>query len=345
MSQFGFFDVSSRLESLSSCGDPLLKLKDLIPWESFRPLLEKARQTPSKQATGRPAYDSVLMFKILILQSLYNLSDDQTEFQIRDRLSFMRFLDLTLADRVPDAKTTWLFRDTLAKKGVVETLFEHFSAHLTHSGYLAKGGQIVDASLVSCPKQRNKRAENEAIKEGKIPEDWVDKPDKLSQKDLEARWTKKNGLSYYGYKNHINVDRTLKLIRKYDVTTASTHDSQALEGLLDSENTADVIWADSAYRSKKIETLLDETMIRSQIHHKGQRGKKLSEFKEKVNHKRSKIRCRVEHIFGAQSQMGPTISRSIGLARTKAWIGLRNLTYNFRRFVCLESNIPKLSTC
>ena len=345
MSQFGFFDVSSRLESLSSCGDPLLKLKDLVPWESFRPLLEKARQAPSKQATGRPAYDSVLMFKILILQSLYNLSDDQTEFQIRDRLSFMHFLDLTLADRVPDAKTTWLFRDTLAKKGVVETLFEHFSAHLTHSGYLAKGGQIVDASLVSCPKQRNKRAENEAIKEGKIPEDWVDKPDKLSQKDLEARWTKKNGLSYYGYKNHINVDRTLKLIRKYDVTTASTHDSQALEGLLDSENTADVIWADSAYRSKKIETLLDEKMIRSQIHHKGQRGKKLSEFKEKVNHKRSKIRCRVEHIFGAQSQMGPTISRSIGLARTKAWIGLRNLTYNFRRFVCLESNIPKLSIC
>ena len=148
MSQFGFFDISSRLESLSSCGDPLLKIKNLVPWESFRPLLEEARLDPSKQATGRPAYDSVLMFKILILQSLYNLSDDQTEFQIRDRLSFMRFLDLTLADRVPDAKTTWLFRDILAKKGVVETLFEYFAAHLTHSGYLAKGGQIVDASLL-----------------------------------------------------------------------------------------------------------------------------------------------------------------------------------------------------
>lgn len=343
MSQFGFFDISSRLESLSSCGDPLLKIKDLVPWESFRPLLEKARLDPSKQATGRPAYDSVLMFKILILQSLYNLSDDQTEFQIRDRLSFMRFLDLTLADRVPDAKTTWLFRDTLAKKGVVETLFEHFSAHLTHSGYLAKGGQIVDASLVSCPKQRNKRAENEAIKEGEIPEDWVDKPDKLSQKDVEARWTKKNGLSYYGYKNHINVDRANKLIRKYDVTTASTHDSQVFEALLDSENTADVIWADSAYRSQKIEDLLAEKMIRSQIHHKGTRGKKLSEFKEKVNHKRSKTRARVEHIFGAQSQMGPALSRSIGLTRTKAWIGLRNLTYNLRRFIFLESRTANLS--
>lgn len=343
MSQFGFFDISSRLESLSSCGDPLLKIKDLVPWESFRPLLAMARLDPSKQATGRPAYDSVLMFKILILQSLYNLSDDQTEFQIRDRLSFMRFLDLTLADRVPDAKTIWLFRDTLAKKGVVETLFEHFSAHLTHSGYLAKGGQIVDASLVSCPKQRNKRAENDAIKEGKTPEDWVDKSDKLSQKDVDARWTKKNGLSYYGYKNHINVDRANKLIRKYDVTTASTHDSQALEGLLDSENTADVIWADSAYRSKKIETFLAEKRVRSQIHHKGTRGKKLSEFKDKVNHKRSKTRARVEHIFGAQSQMGPTISRSIGLARTKAWIGLRNLTYNLRRFIFLESRTTNLS--
>lgn len=345
MSQYGFFDISSRLESLSSCGDPLLKIKDLVPWEGFRSLLEKARLDPSKQATGRPAYDSVLMFKILILQSLYNLSDDQTEFQIRDRLSFMRFLDLTLADRVPDAKTTWLFRDTLAKKGVVETLFEHFSAHLTHSGYLAQGGQIVDASLVSCPKQRNKRSENEAIKEGKTPEDWVDQPDKLSQKDVEARWTKKNGLSYYGYKNHINVDSANKLIRKYDITTASTHDSQVLEGLLDPSNTADVIWADSAYRSQKIEGLLAGKMIRSQIHHKGSRGKKLSKFKEKVNHKRSKTRARVEHIFGAQSQMGSTISRSIGLARNKAWIGLRNLTYNLRRFIFLESKVTNFSAC
>lgn len=344
MSQFGFFDVSNRLEGLSSCGDPLLKIKALVPWENFRPLLEKSRLDPSKQATGRPPYDAVLMFKILILQSLYNLSDDQTEFQIRDRLSFMRFLDLTLADRVPDAKTTWLFRDTLSKKGVIETIFEHFSAHLTHSGYLAKGGQIVDASLVSCPKQRNKRAENEAIKAGKIPEDWADKPAKLAQKDVDARWTKKNSVSYYGYKNHINVDRANKFIRKYDVTTASTHDSQVFEELLDSSNTADVIWADSAYRSQRIEGLLAEKMIRSQIHHKGTRGKKLSEFKEKVNHKRSKIRARVEHIFGAQSQMGSTISRAIGLARTKAWIGLRNLTYNLRRFIFLESRATNFST-
>jgi IS5 family transposase len=344
MSQFGFFDISSRLESLSSCGDPLLKLKELVPWDSFRPLIEQARLDPTKQATGRPAYDAVLMFKILILQSLYNLSDDQTEYQIRDRLSFMRFLNLTLADRVPDAKTTWLFKDTLAKKGVVEILFEHFSAHLTHSGYIAQGGQIVDASLISCPKQRNKRAENEAIKEGKIPEDWADNPAKLAQKDVDARWTKKNGLSYYGYKNHINVDKAHKIIRQYDVTKASTHDSQALEAVLDSGNTADVIWADSAYRSQKIEALLAEKKIRSQIHYKGTRGKKLSEFKDKVNHKRSKIRCRVEHIFGAQSQMGPTISRSIGLVRTKARIGLRNLTYNLRRFIFLEVKSTSFSS-
>jgi len=281
MSQFGFFDVSGRLESLSSCGDPLQKLKELVPWEDFRPLIDQAGLDPTKQGTGRPAYDAVLMFKILILQSLYNLSDDQTEYQIRDRLSFMRFLNLTLADRVPDAKTTWLFRDTLAKKGVVEILFEHFSAHLTHSGYLAQGGQIVDASLISCPKQRNKREENKIIKEGNIPEDWENEPNKLAQKDVDARWTKKNGLSYYGYKNHINVDKAHKIIRQYDVTTASTHDSQALEAVLDSENTAGVIWADSAYRSQKIEALLAGKMIRSKIHHKGPRGKKTERVQRK----------------------------------------------------------------
>ena len=344
MIQFGFFDYSDRLQSLSKCGDPLLKLDELIPWESFRKPLRKILKRSLKSTAGRPAFDMVLMFKILVLQNLYNLSDDQTEFQIRDRLSFMRFLGFSISDRVPDAKTIWSFKDHLSKKNAADALFAHFTSYLQQAGYLAMGGQIVDASIVSCPKQRNSKPENDTIKEGSVPEDWGNQPSKLRQKDVDARWTQKNGKNYYGYKNHICIDRTHKMIRKYTVTPSSTHDSQELERLVDLMNTAAVIWADSAYRSAKIETTLSDKLIRSQVHYKGARNKPLSKYKASLNKKRSSVRARVEHVFGAQSQMGGGFSRSIGAARNKLRVGLVNLTYNLRRYTYLESQIPNLSS-
>ncbi len=140
---------------------------------------------------GRPPYDPVLMFKIMVLQALYGLSDDQTEFQIQDRLSFMRFLGLGLGDRVPDAKTIWLFREHLSQAKAMEKLFARFDKHLTDAGYLAMGGQIVDATIVAAPKQRNTKEEKEDIKAGKVPRHWKDKPARLRQKDRDARWTVK----------------------------------------------------------------------------------------------------------------------------------------------------------
>ena len=148
------------------------------------------------------------MFKTIILCALYNLSDDQVEHQIRDRLSFMRFLGLGLEGRVPDAKTVWLYREQLTQAGVIEALFETFDGYLKDQGYLAMGGQIIDASIVAVPKQRNSREENARIKAGETPAGWEDKPAKRRQKDVEARWTKKHGKSHYGYKNHVNVDQS-----------------------------------------------------------------------------------------------------------------------------------------
>jgi len=209
MSQMGFFDLSDRYASLDAKKDPLIEIDAVVPWEEFRPTLEhvwRKRDKDRKSSAGRKPLDAVLMFKMLVLSALYNLSDDQIEYQVRDRLSFMRFLGLGLQDRVPDAKTVWLYRDALAQAGMVETLFDQFDGYLNRQGYIARGGQILDASIVAVPKQRNTREENKTIKGGGVPDDWASSPAKRSQKDVDARWTKKHGKSHYGYKNHVNVD-------------------------------------------------------------------------------------------------------------------------------------------
>ena len=128
-----------------------------------------------------------------------------------------------------------------------------FDGFLKDKGYLAMGGQIIDATIVAAPRQHNSRVENAAVKDGKTPEEWEQQPAKNRQKDKDARWTKKHGRSHFGYKNHVNVDRKHKLVRRYAVTSASVHDSQQFEGLLDPENTASTVWADSAYRSQEAE--------------------------------------------------------------------------------------------
>ncbi len=340
MGQLGFFDIAKRYEALDAKNDPLVKIDALVPWEEFRARLEAVWRTPDaarKSAAGRKPWDALVMFKAIVLCELYNLSDDQVEYQLRDRLSFIRFLGLGLEDRVPDATTVWLYREQLAQAGEVEALFAAFNGHLETRGYLAMGGQIIDASIVPVPKQRNSREENATIKAGETPEAWEDQPAKRSQKDTDARWTKKHGKSHYGYKNHVNVDRRHKLVRRYQVSDAAVHDSQVVEEILDADNTAADVWADSAYRSAEIEAKLKEKGLKSRVHRKGQRNTPLSAREKQGNKTRSKVRARVEHVFGAQSNdMGGTLVRSIGLVRARARVGLKNLAYNMRRLVQLE---------
>ena len=340
MGQMGFFDLGNRYSGLDAKNEPLLKIDGVVPWEDLRARLEavwRRADKARKSRAGRKPWDAIVMFKTIILCALYNLSDDQVEHQIRDRLSFMRFLGLGLEGRVPDAKTVWLYREQLTQAGVIEALFETFDGYLKDQGYLAMGGQIIDASIVAVPKQRNSREENARIKAGETPAGWEDKPAKRRQKDVEARWTKKHGKSHYGYKNHVNVDRRHKLVRRYHVSDAAEHDSQVLDDILDGDNTALGVWADSAYRSAEIEAALKEKGLRSRIHRKGHRNKPLSEREKQGNKTRSSVRVRVEHVFGAQSNdMGGTLVRSVGLVRAKARIGLKNLAYNMRRLVQLE---------
>ena len=233
--QAGFWDIDERCVRLSEAGDPLEKLNALVPWEVFRKPLAKALKRSDGAKGGRPSYDPVMMFKVMVLQALYGLSDDQAEFQIQDRLSFMRFLGLGLGDKVPDAKTIWLFREHLTQARAVENLFARFDKHLTKAGYLAMGGQIVDATIVAAPKQHNTDAEKTDIKAGKVPDEWKEKPAKLRQKDRDARWTVKFSkakvaeegkaqqrdiaIPAFGYKNHASIDRRHGFIRGWNVTS------------------------------------------------------------------------------------------------------------------------------
>ena len=180
--QTTFFDHQTRLELLESLGDPLPKLNRSINWEAFRPQLCSVYKNKTPKKGGRPPFDAVLTFKVLVLQNFYNLSDDQTEFQIRDRYSFCRFLDLTPEGKVPDAKTIWVYKERLKKHGLVDALFNALLEQINLAGFTPRKGQIVDAAIVPVPKQRNTRMENEKIKAGDKPGHWSDA--KRQQKDL-----------------------------------------------------------------------------------------------------------------------------------------------------------------
>ncbi len=326
----GFFDIQFRLDDLTKNGDPLVQLKDRVNWELFRPELERIREKERKSAAGRKAFDVVLMFKILVLQSLYNLSDDAVEYQVRDRLSFMRFLGPGIGDRVPDAKTIWLFREQLGEARLVKRLFKKFDRYLREQGFTARKGQIVDASLVSVPIQRNSREENQQIKDGSVPEGWSDT--KSRQKDTHARWSARSHKHAFGYKNHISIDAKHKLIRDYAVTDAAINDSKVFGELLDESNSSRDVWADSGYQSKDNRNELEQRGFRAHLQRKGCRHRKLTAWEKQGNRTRSRVRCRVEHVFGIQAQMaGSLLLRSISIARAEIKIGLRNLAYNIHR--------------
>ena len=163
------------------------------------------------------------------------------------------------------------------------------------------------------PIQRNSREDNRRIKEGEVPEDWEE--GKRRQKDTDARWTKKHGKSHFGYKNHVDVDAEHKLIRDFEVTAANVHDSQVVDDVVDPDNADPQVWADSAYRSEAIEAALSGSGYENHICEKGQRDQPLTEEQQAANRRRSKVRSRVEHVFGFQHASPGVASRLQGRQR------------------------------
>ena len=330
----GLFDEQFNIDRMSLIGNPLEKISNVIDFEVFRQALEsKLLNIEKKNNAGAKPYDVVMMFKIMILQRYYGLGDKQVEFQIIDRLSFKKFLGIESGDKVPDEKTVWLFRENLTKSGGVELLFSQFIQFLEDKNLIFNEGKLVDASFTVAPRQRNTREENEKIKKGEGNDLWNDQPNKKKHKDIDARWTKKNGEKYYGYKNHAKVDSKSKFIKKFAVTDASVHDSQPLDDLLDKSDKGQSLFADSAYTGEKQKKVIRKYRLKNKVHEKGYRGKPLTDKQKIKNNIKSKTRVRVEHVFGFMEQsMNGLAVKSVGIVRATGIIGLINLTYNLFRF-------------
>jgi len=336
----GFFDEEHRLEALSAHGDPLERLTEIIDWEIFRQILNETLRKEPKGPGGRPAYDYVMMFKILILQSIYDLADGKTQFMILDRLSFQRFLGLRINDAVPDEKKIWEFRNKLAEAGIIIELFNTFKAVLTEKGLLLKTGSIIDASIIKAPKQHLRKAEKKALEKGETPTEWERKPAIERQRDTDATWTKKHGKTYFGYKNHVKVTRENKMIETFEVTPASTHDSMVTGILLDkNEDAGKEIYADKAYAGEPVRKKIRANRAKNRVLKKATKGEVLGAYAKKINKAYSRVRARVEHVFAAiEKSVGGLHLRCIGIDRAYVAIGLKNIAYNMQRMGFLTSS-------
>ncbi len=323
-------------------GDPLALLSRHIDFAGIARALDAKLGLGTGKRGGRPAWPTEIMVKLLLLQQLYNLSDDALEYQVLDRRSFQQFLGLEHSGKVPDAKTIWVWRERLKTKDLMSDISAAISQQLQVAGYIARGGQIIDASIVSAPIQRNTREENAQIKQGEdVGQDWSDA--KRAQKDVQARWTRKHGVTYYGYKLHASTDRRWGFIRRYDVSAANVHDSRHFEQVLDPANTSRTVWADSGYADAAREADLKQGGYRPAIQHQGQARKPLSEAAKRRNHRIAKDRVFGEHPFARLTQQGGKCLRSIGLARAKVVIGLKVASHNLMRLARLQQHKLKFA--
>jgi len=334
MLKTSLFAASEREEKLNKHGDVLQTLEGHVDFVAIALSVDKAAPRSGGKKGGRPPFPTALMIRVLVVQQMFNLSDEQMEYQLLDRLSFQRFVGLRHSSQIPDRTTIWTFKERLIRAGASDCLFESVQAQLTTQGYVAREGHMVDASLVPVPIQRICSVEKKLLKEQAMPVGWS--PSKRRQKDMDATWTKKHGKSYFGFKVTANVDNRYKLIRKIKVSTASSHDTNHLEDVLDVANTSTDIYADKGYADKARETRLKEEGFRPQIQHKAKRGKAISACQKKRNHRISKTRVRVEHPFAALAQMGGKLMRSIGLERAEFNINCKVAVYNMRRLSFLK---------
>lgn len=329
------FAAEEREAKLDSLGDVLRVMEQHVDFKALAAEMDRVAPRPGRERGGRPPFPTELMVRAWILQNLYGLSDEQMEYQVLDRLSFQRFLGLRRSSQVPDRTTFWTFRERLTVAKAGDALFEAVHRQLAQHGYIARGGQMVDASLVPVPRQHVTEEERQLIKKRAMPVGW--KPAQRRQKDTEATWTQKHGKSYFGYKVSVSADRRYKLIRKVKVSTASENDTLHLEDVLDHANTGRDLYGDKGYVDGEREQRLKAQGWRVHIQRKAQKGKPLSACQTRRNTRIARIRARVEHVFAALEQMGGKLLRGIGLDRATFQLTGKAAVYNLRRLCSLKA--------
>lgn len=320
-------------KTLDKLGDPLAEIEGCIDFAALAAKVDRTAPRPVSPQGGRPPFPTETMVRILVLKRLYNLSDEQMEYQLLDRMSYKRFCGLAQATNIPDRTTVWTFENRIGEAGA-KAIFDGVTSQLLKKGFIARGGQIIDATLVPAPKQHFTKDDKAMLKEEALPADW--KPAKRRQKDLDATWTKKHGKSHHGYKLSVNVDKKHKFIRKIVTDTASTHDSQHFDAVIDPANTSRDVYADRGYPSEEREAWLKANGYRNRIQRKGHRNKPLSETQRGRNQRIAKSRARVEHPFAAIEQMGGKLIRTIGQARANFAMTMMAACYNLKRLTYFQ---------
>lgn len=328
------FAGDERERKLDRIGDPLALLSARVDFAAITRRVKALLPVVDYAKGGRPPFPVLLMVKLLVLKQLYNLSDDQVEYQALDRVTFQRFLGLASSSRIPDAKTFWTFQQVLMKAGAAPVIAEAVQQQLAGAGYIARNGQLIDATIVRAPVQHFTKAEKAILDRGEIPDDWS--PAKRAQKDLDARWTKKHGKSHFGYKAHVSADVRYKLARKHAVTDASVHDTHHFEDLLDPTNTSREVSADKGYVDGEREARLTAAGWRVKVQRKAKPGRPLGERQKARNTRIAKVRARVEHVFAGLYPMGGQIVRTIGQARAEFQIVTKLAVYNMKRLTSLN---------
>ena len=355
--------IYGRLDKL---GDALAKLDAIVDWSPFVAIIDEIRPDKTKGGKGgRPPIKSLVLFKSLLIGEIYNLSDAQIEYQLTDRASFKRFCGLQLVDVVPDANSFWLLRERLKETGKYEDLFQTLLTELAGTGLKYSKCAIVDATFVDAPRRRNLRKEQyEALKahdkgeaelpfeldkeqiyslESHLPEPERTMTHRLRQTDLDARWAQKGAETHYGYKDHVAADVATKLIIAHEVTVANVNDNQKLSDVVPEDT--ERVYDDAGYVGEEVDRKLREKC--PEVEHftcaKAQRNKPLTAEQKDFNSRIiARIRSRVEHVFGRMTYcMGGLTVRTIGIARAKCQIALRDFAYNIMRY----STLVKLGKC
>jgi IS5 family transposase len=337
------FSRSRREEKLTQFTGVLDRLDELVDWHGLAQAVNAATgREAARPQGGRPPYPTAVLLKIVVLQQLYgNLSDEQMEYALLDRLSWQHFIGMADARDLPDARTIWTFKNQIASGGGAEALFHEVSDQLAQAGLSAKGGQLIDATIVEVPKTRISQESREQVNNGETPAHWHAK--RIAHTDTDARWTTKHKEWFYGYKGHVNVDQKHKLIRTIEVTPANVDDRVPLERLIETDParlaSGKTVHADKGYDAKATRDLLKAQGLRDGVSRKDDAQRYDNTDNQARNKRLSHTRARVEHVFGAwEKTMGKRL-RCIGKLRAASMMTLQAVVYNLRRWVTLDATI------